>query len=117
MVITEFFIDCVWMSAVCCCQVLATPPFVNWFQPHSVDTVNFITTSFVVIMQGDVVKSELLSLLDELPEIYKGIATAISGLENVTQYYETFVNFLVPRYVNSNICCHQNCSKLKVGDN
>ena len=44
-------------------------------------------------------KSELLSLLDELPEIYKEIGVAISGLKNATQYYETFVNFLVPRYV------------------
>lgn len=46
-------------------------------------------------------KSELLSLLDELPEIYKGIAGAISNLKNATHYYETFVNFLVPRFVNS----------------
>lgn len=44
-------------------------------------------------------KSELLSLLDELPEIYKGIAVAISGLKNTTHFYETFVNFLVPRFV------------------
>lgn len=44
-------------------------------------------------------KSELLSLLDELPEIYKGIAAAISSLQNTTHYYETFVNFLVPRSV------------------
>ncbi|KAJ7381249.1 CDK5 regulatory subunit associated protein 3 [Desmophyllum pertusum] len=52
-------------------------------------------------IKGDNVKSELLSLLDELPEIYKGIAGAISNLKNATHYYETFVNFLVPSY-NSN---------------
>ena len=44
-------------------------------------------------------KSELLSLLDELPEIYKEIASAISGLKSTTHFYETFVNFLVPRFV------------------
>ena len=50
-------------------------------------------------MQGEDVKSELLSLLDELPEIYKEIAGAISNLKNTTHFYETFVNFLVPRFV------------------
>lgn len=60
-------------------------------------------------------KSELLSLLDELPEIYKGVAAAISGLKNVTHYYETFVNFLVPRYVNS-VCCHHYFCNIKVVD-
>ena len=44
-------------------------------------------------------KSELLSLLDELPEIYKGIAAAVSSLKTTTHFYETFVNFLVPRFV------------------
>lgn len=44
-------------------------------------------------------KSELLRLLDELPEIYKSIAAAISNLKNATHYYETFVSFLVPRFV------------------
>lgn len=58
-----------------------------------------LTTFFVYLVQGDNVKSELLSLLDELPEIYKGIAVAISGLKNTTHFYETFVNFLVPRFV------------------
>ncbi|KAL9967230.1 hypothetical protein ACROYT_G025410 [Oculina patagonica] len=52
-------------------------------------------------IKGDNVKSELLSLLDELPEIYRGIAVAISGLKNATHYYETFVNFLVPRPVEA----------------
>lgn len=52
-------------------------------------------------IKGENVKSELLSLLDELPEIYKGIAGAISNLKNTTHFYETFVNFLVPSY-NSN---------------
>lgn len=58
-------------------------------------------TPFLIqlVVQGDNVKSELLSLLDELPEIYKGIATAISGLKNTTDFYETFVCFLVPRFV------------------
>lgn len=49
-------------------------------------------------IKGEDVKSELLSLLDELPEIYKSIAAAISNLKNATHYYETFVNFLVPSY-------------------
>ncbi|XP_020616313.1 CDK5 regulatory subunit-associated protein 3-like isoform X2 [Orbicella faveolata] len=52
-------------------------------------------------IKGDNVKSELLSLLDELPEIYKGITAAVSSLKNTTHFYETFVNFLVPSY-NSN---------------
>lgn len=58
-------------------------------------------TPFLIqpVVQGDNVKSELLSLLDELPEIYKGIATAISGLKNTTDFYGTFVRFLVPRFV------------------
>ena len=59
-----------------------------------------LTTFFIYLtVQGDNVKSELLSLLDELPEIYKGIAVAISDLKNTTHFYETFVNFLVPRFV------------------
>ena len=59
-----------------------------------------LTTFFIYLtVQGDNVKSELLSLLDELPEIYMGIAAAISGLKNTTHFYETFVNFLVPRFV------------------
>jgi len=49
-------------------------------------------------IKGEDIKSELLSLLDELPELYKGISGAISNLKNATHYYETFVHFLVPSY-------------------
>ena len=49
--------------------------------------------------QGDDVKTELLSLLNELPELYKGIVSSIGSLKNATHYYEAFVNFLVPRCV------------------
>ena len=58
---------------------------------------------YFIVIQGEDVKSELLSLLDELPEIYKEIAGAISNLKNTTHFYETFVNFLVPRFV---LNCH-----------
>ena len=44
-------------------------------------------------------KTELLSLLNELPELYKGIVSSIGSLKNATHYYEAFVNFLVPRCV------------------
>ena len=44
-------------------------------------------------------KTELLSLLNELPELYKGIVLSIGSLKNATHYYEAFVNFLVPRCV------------------
>lgn len=59
-----------------------------------------LATIFIyLVVQGDNVKSELLSLLDELPEIYKGITAVVSSLKNTTHFYETFVNFLVPRFV------------------
>ena len=44
-------------------------------------------------------KTELLSLLNELPELYEGIVSSIGSLKNATHYYEAFVNFLVPRCV------------------
>ncbi|XP_068756812.1 CDK5 regulatory subunit-associated protein 3-like isoform X8 [Montipora capricornis] len=49
-------------------------------------------------IKGENIKCELLSLLDELPDIYKSIAGAISDLKSATHYYETFVRFLVPSY-------------------
>lgn len=51
-------------------------------------------------IKGDDVKTELLSLLNELPELYKGIVSSIGSLKNATHYYEAFVNFLVPSYNN-----------------
>ncbi|PFX23211.1 CDK5 regulatory subunit-associated protein 3-like [Stylophora pistillata] len=51
-------------------------------------------------IKGDDVKTELMSLLNELPELYKGIVSSISNLKNAILYYEAFVNFLVPRYNN-----------------
>lgn len=51
-------------------------------------------------IKGDDVKTELLSLLNELPELYEGIVSSIGSLKNATHYYEAFVNFLVPSYNN-----------------
>ena len=61
----------------------------------------YFSVCLVYVFQGEDIKSELVSLLDELPELYKGISGAISNLKNATQYYETFVHFLVPRFVFS----------------
>ncbi|XP_067022124.1 CDK5 regulatory subunit-associated protein 3-like isoform X1 [Acropora muricata] len=47
-------------------------------------------------IKGENIKCELLSLLDELPQLHESIAKAVSNLKSATCYYETFVNFLVP---------------------
>ncbi|XP_068756541.1 CDK5 regulatory subunit-associated protein 3-like isoform X2 [Montipora capricornis] len=57
-------------------------------------------------IKGENIKCELLSLLDELPDIYKSIAGAISDLKSATHYYETFVRFLVPSSTTTPLIRH-----------
>lgn len=88
-------------------RLLFPSHYVAW----SIGWYSYQQHSFVLIncFQGDEIKTELLSLLDELPLIYEGIGASISSLKNATHYYETFVNFLVPRCVASCVKKKKTC--------
>ena len=47
--------------------------------------------------QGENVKSELMNLLDDLPEIYENISMATKKLVDASNYYDAFVLFVAPR--------------------
>ena len=48
--------------------------------------------------QGENVKSELMNLLNDLPEIYENISMATKKLDDASNYYDAFVLFVAPRW-------------------
>ena len=42
-------------------------------------------------------KSELMNLLNDLPEIYENISMATKKLDDASNYYDAFVLFVAPR--------------------
>ena len=48
--------------------------------------------------QGENVKSELMNLLNDLPEIYENISMATKKLVDASNYYDAFVLFVAPRW-------------------
>lgn len=44
-------------------------------------------------LQGSHVKSELLSLLKELPEVFDGVASTLIELKPAIDYYRDFITF------------------------
>ena len=56
-----------------------------------------ITFDVSYFRQGDNVKQGLLSLVNELPELFDQISKKTCELEDAVAYYEAFVGFVVPK--------------------
>ncbi|XP_031556788.1 CDK5 regulatory subunit-associated protein 3-like [Actinia tenebrosa] len=52
-------------------------------------------------IKGDNIKSELMDLLKELPEIYSKVAQDTIKCSNIVEYYQAFTKFVSPSYESS----------------